>query len=182
MAKNASVFVSSLDVASKAAFIYAILEPNLGALYIGQTRSRHGALGRFSQHLSEDNSCNTFKQRIDANFSALGKKPSTVTLFSVPLIPLQAFYSKAADYREAVEALVQDKIIELVTSQHLQLSVVSRVSYNNYRREPFIQEEADRIFSDLQVWLKSACNIQTVHGNNNYLWQMRRAPPPSSSP
>jgi hypothetical protein len=162
--KNANVFVSSLDVAAKAAFIYAILEPTLAALYIGQTRSRYGALGRLSQHLSEDSSCNTFKQRIDANFSILGKAPSNVQFISIPLTPLQSFYSTAADYREAVEALVQDKIVEFVTTQQLVVSVVSRVSYNNYRKEIFIQEEAERVFCDLQTWLIATCSSSGIQG------------------
>ncbi len=159
MARVATAKISSSDLAERYAYLYCIhafvsvdaLTLNK-AIYIGQTRNRFGAIGRLTQHLSNDDTCNTFKQRVRAIFK-VDDKLTDISFIACPFSPLKPFLSDSPDYREAVEALVQDKLIASIVQKNLKIGVVSRISYNPYTKERFIKDEADAISEDILTWI-----------------------------
>jgi len=164
VARTSYATISRADIAERYAFLYCIhalvptdIKSTSKAMYIGQTRNRFGAIGRLTQHLSNDDTCNTFKQRIGAIFNT-GDKLTDISFIACPLSPLKSFLVDSPDYREAVEALVQDKVIQSIVKQNLKVVVVSRISYNAYTRERFIQEEADAISREILTWIHDVCS------------------------
>ena len=112
----------------------------------------YGALGRLSQHLSEDYNCNTFRQRIEIIYKRNNHICENIHFLSTPLLPLKVFSTSASDYREAVEYIVQDKLINFLVNQELQYHCVSRVRPSGYGEEKFIKEEAERVFENFSKW------------------------------
>lgn len=117
----------SSSIATSSPAIYCLISDEIRCLYIGQTNSKLGVLGRFSQHLSAGES-NTFRQRIMAAFDCHLYEVDNVrgTYFSLPKQP--KFMSTATEYREAVEALVQNRIMQ--TASKSKYAVISRVYKN----------------------------------------------------
>ncbi len=159
MARASRAKISCSDIADRYAFIYCIhaivsIGANIKceAVYIGQTRNRFGAIGRLSQHLSNDDTCNTFKQRVRAIYNA-EENLTDISFIVCPFSPLKPFLLDSPDYREAVEAIVQDKIIQCIVKQNLKMGVVSRISYNAYMRERFVQDEANAISKTIVSWI-----------------------------
>lgn len=130
--------------------IYGIFETGV-ALYVGQTRGRTGALGRFSQHLS-DTPWNTYLQRLSELYRHEKILLEKVDLVAIRFAQAKIFETKSADYREAVEDLVQCRLIDWVIEHKLGI-VVSRTRPNLYSRLQEIQEEANRIFAALESWV-----------------------------
>ncbi|TLS77931.1 hypothetical protein FE236_02185 [Mariprofundus erugo] len=148
-----SLVLDNGDIAKHAAYIYAIYAEGFRALYVGQTFSRSGALGRLSQHLS-DTSSNTFKQRLCAQFGYATVKVGAVRFFAFKLSEEhESFYLESRDYREAVEMLVQCKVLSELSSRKKNVVVVSRVSSNAYTRLKYIQDEADLVSVAMVDWL-----------------------------
>jgi hypothetical protein len=56
-------------------------------------------------------------------------------------------------YREAVEHLVQQRLLNLVDEQKLAITIVSRTHGNSYSKLQDIQKEAKRIYADLEPWV-----------------------------
>ncbi|MDW6003251.1 hypothetical protein [Vibrio mangrovi] len=119
--------VNGAEISSPSPAIYCLVSMNPRCIYIGQTNSKLGVLGRFSQHLSETSS-NTFKQRIRTLFNYDEYTYDSIhgTYFSLP--NRECFTSSASDYREAIEGLVQSELISIAAQK--KFIVVSRVSKN----------------------------------------------------
>jgi hypothetical protein len=132
-------------------FVYAIYIGNYKAMYIGQTRSRTGALGRLSFHLSEGDG-STVKTRIATLFRFDEVILRGIRFVAFPLASLKIFGSDAQDYREAVEALIQQRLLENLTDGRFPVPVVSRIRHNDYMLDPAVASEADRIFPQLWHW------------------------------
>ena len=131
--------------------IYGVFETGV-ALYVGQTRGRTGALGRLSQHLS-DTPWNTYLQRLSDLYHHEKILLEKVDLVAIRFAQAKIFETKSADYREAVEHLVQRKLIVWVIEHKPGIVVVSRTRPNSYSRLQEIQEEANRIFAALESWI-----------------------------
>ncbi len=63
------------------------------------------------------------------------------------------FQIESSAYREAVENLVQLRLLNWVTDQKLKITIVSRTRGNAYNRLQDIQAEADRISGTLESWI-----------------------------
>lgn len=131
--------------------IYGVLETGV-ALYVGQTRGRTGALGRLSQHLS-DTPWNTYLQRLSDFYRSEEVRLEKVDLVAIRFAQAKIFEAKSADYREAVEDLVQCNLIDWVIEHKLAIGVVSRTRPNSYSRIQEVQEEANRISETLESWI-----------------------------
>src|SRR3954454_18175923 len=96
----------------RAPYIYGILLTFEGAtiLYIGQTISQTGALGRLSQHLSETMGA-TLRQRLQARYDVTGIDGLSLEFAAVRLGDQTGFWKDEPDYREAVKYLVQYGIL-----------------------------------------------------------------------
>ncbi|MFV9504231.1 MAG: hypothetical protein AB4911_06665 [Oscillochloridaceae bacterium umkhey_bin13] len=140
-------------VAKKIAFVYVIHSKDFRCIYIGQTRSVYGAIGRLAQHLSETHS-NTFQQRICALNKLESVSLGRVDFAAVPLRGKKEFLSDSSDYRESVEYLVQWDLLRFVRKEGIQLQVISRVRSKYYITEEFIKQEANEVVQKLTDWLK----------------------------
>ena len=149
---QATVFDAT--IAKQNPFLYAVygVSETGVALYIGQTRGRTGALGRLSQHLS-DTPWNTYLQRLSELYRHEKILLEKVDLVAIRFAQAKIFETKSADYREAVEDLVQCRLIDWVIEHKLAIGVVSRTRPNSYSRLQEIQEEANRIFAALESWI-----------------------------
>ena len=148
---QATVF--DVTIAKQSPFLYTIygVFETGAAFYVGQTRGGTGALGRLSQHLS-DTPRNTYLQRLSDLYPHEKILLEKVDLVAIRFAQAKIFETKSADYREAVEHLVQRKLIVWVIEHKLGI-VVSRTRPNLYSRLQEIQEEANRIFAALESWV-----------------------------
>ena len=141
-------------VAKQSRFLYAIcgVVGNYVTLYIGQTRGRTGALGRLAQHLS-DTEGNTYLQRLSNLYRNQAIQLKRVDLAAIRFTPKQMFWIDSSEYREAVEDLVQRRLINWLYEHKLEICVVSRTRPNSYSKLQDVQEEAHRISGSLESWI-----------------------------
>lgn len=130
-------------------YVYAVLVVRERLVYIGQTRGRHGALGRLSQHLAFTPP-GTLRSRVE---QTLGTDLGAVEFAAVRLSPNRQFHATARDHREAIEAECQYALIERNASADHKVGFISRVGMNGYRRDPAVQAEASRVVELLAGWL-----------------------------
>ena len=131
--------------------IYGIWEDH-ATLYVGQTRGRRGALGRLAQHLS-DASGNTYMQRLSDIYRYEEVVLERVDFVAVRFTETRTFWLDSPVYREAVEDLVQRRLLNWLYEHKLAISVISRTRSNTYSKLPYIQEEANRISNALEPWI-----------------------------
>ena len=128
--------------------IYGVLEDH-ATLYIGQTKDKRGPLGRFVEHLSGS----TYLQRLSDLYHYEEVPLGKVDFVAIKFTPERMFQIDDRVYREAVEGLVQQRLINWVKEQQLEITIVSRTRENAYSKLQDIREEADRISSDLEPWI-----------------------------
>ena len=128
--------------------IYGVLE-NHATLYVGQTRAKVGPLGRLTQHLSGS----TYLQRLSDLYHYEEVPLEKVEFVAVRFTPVRMFQIESRAYREAVENLVQQRLLNWVTDQKLQIAIVSRTRGNAYNKLQDIQAEAERISCALEPWI-----------------------------
>ena len=157
-------YVSRCALAGRSAFIYAVRERSVGALYIGQTCNPNGALGRLAQHLSWDTDSNTFRRRVLAVFRIDEIELENVELIAIPLPDESRYQSAARDYREAIESLVHDHVLEALTlaGGSAGLVLVSRAYRHPYRKDEEVISLARRVGNEICGWIT---NMDTTsHG------------------
>jgi hypothetical protein len=168
--------LSDSHIAGFKAFVYCVLVENHRALYVGQTRSRTGALGRLSFHLSDGDGA-TIRDRISALYRFDEVTLRGIRFAAFPLNPLKIFYSEARDYREAVEASLQRAIIDKLAVESIPLPVVSRVRYGGYLADPNVRSEVDRILPEMWQWILASRDEMFVGTNTHRVsTQMSQSP------
>ena len=135
-----------------APYIYCVLSNQFNCIYIGQTISQLGSLGRLAQHLSNTNS-NTFIQRICSvnNFDEVIL--NDIDFFASKLPEKTPFLSRATDYREAVEYLINYGVINSLKEKSINLSVISRTKSNAYTKLDSIKKLAENITCSIVDWI-----------------------------
>lgn len=103
---------------------------------------------------------NTFQQRVCALFGYEEVALKNVEFAAVPLTDRQELNSDAREYREAVEFLVQQAIIEIVKTEGLRCAVLSRVAAGPYCSLDFIRDEAAAVMEILGTWLSESAAIE----------------------
>ena len=129
------------------------LRSQAATLYVGQTRGRRGALGRLAQHLSYA-SGNTYIQRLSDIYHYEEVPLERVDFVAIRFTKKEAFWLDSPVYREAVEDLVQQRLLNWLYEQKLEISIVSRTRPNSYSKLSYVQEEADRISGALESWVE----------------------------
>lgn len=146
--------VYDATIAKQNPFLYTIcgIFENRVTLYVGQTKGQTGALGRFAQHLSDTQS-NTYIQRLSDLYHyeevMLGRTDFAVIRFTSE----KMFQIDSPVYREAVEDLVQRRLLNWVAERKLKICIVSRTRPNSYNKLQDVQEEAERISDTLEPWI-----------------------------
>lgn len=152
MSEALQVTIPNGAIARHRGYIYLVYSPEFRAAYVGQTASRSGALGRLSQHLGDSNA-NSFRQNVCRYFKYQEVYLKRVEFAAVPLSQRSEFHGKGRVYREAVENLVQSRLVKYIASHKIQAVVVSSVRFNAYCDIPFIQKEADILEELFSTWL-----------------------------
>ena len=146
--------IFDVTIAKQSQFLYTIygVLDNHATLYVGQTRAKAGPLNRLTQHLS-DSYGNTYLQRLSHLYHFEEVPLEKVEFVAVRFTPAKMFQIESSAYREAVENLVQLRLLNWVTDQKLKITIVSRTRGNAYNRLQEIQAEADRISGALESWI-----------------------------
>lgn len=150
------ITVHDASLAKRAPYIYGILLSLEGAsiLYIGQTLGQIGALGRLAHHLSETTGA-TLRQRIQDLYNVTEIDGLSLEFAAVRLAQEKAFWKDEADYREAVESLVQHQMLNALCDRKIPVCVISRVQPNPYCRLRYVVNEAKRVFQAFMGWVET---------------------------
>jgi hypothetical protein len=148
--------VHHASLATRAPYIYGILLQLQEAwiLYLGQTFSRVGALGRLAQHLSETTGA-TLRQRIQALYNVTEIDGLSLEFAAVKLTDQKGFWKDEPDYREAVESLVQQALLNALCDRKIPVCLISRVQPNSYCRLGYVENEAGRVFKTIIGWVET---------------------------
>ena len=146
--------VHDATIAKQNPFLYTICGAfeNCVTLYVGQTRGQTGALGRFAQHLSDTQS-NTYIRRLSNLYHYEEVILGRMDFAAIRFAPEEIFQIDSPVYREAVEDLVQRRLLNWVAERKLDICIVSRTRPNSYNKLESVQEEANRISSVLESWI-----------------------------
>jgi hypothetical protein len=149
-----SVTIHNSGLAVPAAYVYCVFWPDLSCAYVGQTCGWGGAIGRLSQHVAETGS-NTFRQRVCRifHFETLDLEGAVIEFAAVRLSDRKSFNQPGADYREAVESIVQAELVNRITDRRLVIPVVSVTRPNAYNALKYVQEEARDAVGTIFSWL-----------------------------
>ena len=163
--KNSLAFalatVCDVTIAKRSQFLYTIygIFENHSTLYVGQTRAQGGPFVRFTQHLSDSDS-NTYLQRLSDLYYYEDVPLEKVDFVAIRFTPEKMFQIDSPVYREAVEDLVQRRLINWIAEQKLPICIVSRTRPNSYNKLQNVQEEAERISSALESWIMECYQVQ----------------------
>ncbi|MGH7173457.1 MAG: hypothetical protein ACRELG_24510 [Gemmataceae bacterium] len=148
--------VHDASLGQRAPYIYGILLSleEASILYIGQTLSRFGALGRLAQHLSDTTGA-TLRKRIQTLYNITEIEGLSLDFAAVKLSQRKAFWNDAADYREAVESLVQHQLLNALCDRKIPVCLISRVQLNSSCRLGYVETEAGRVFQSIIAWIET---------------------------
>lgn len=149
-----SVFVDTDNIAKKVPFLYLICSKKFKTLYIGETFSTYGGIGRLSQHLGRSD-YSTFRKRVCETFSFDDVEIGEVFFLAIPYCDKKSFSLKANDYRSAVEYITQYALNNWVIENGINMLVISRVRSNGYCRLKYVKDEAVAMFNVMSNWLKT---------------------------
>jgi hypothetical protein len=140
----------------RAPYVYGILLKLEAAsiLYIGQTTSWTGALGRLAQHLSETAGA-TLRQRVEAICNVTEIDGLSLEFAAVRLAPQRSFWADEPDYREAVESLVQHQVLNALYERRIPACLISRVDPNPIAGSATSKSEASRVFQLIIGWVEA---------------------------
>lgn len=139
------------EIGHRSPYVYGIVALEFPALYIGQTLSEIGAIGRLAQHLSNANG-NTFRKRIADTFSYDEVELGPVEFAAFKLPDRAEFVNRVPDHREAVEVLVQYSIINMMIEHDLSCPIISRTSFNPLANQRFVRIQAGYASKELFEW------------------------------
>ena len=157
------VTVYDATIAKQNPFLYTIygVFANCVTLYVGQTRGQTGALGRLTQHLS-DTQGNTYIQRLSRLYYYEKVALERIDFAAIRFAEEKMFKIDSSVYREAVEDLVQLKLLNWVIKKKLEICIVSRTRPNSYNKLQNVQEEAERIYRILESWIMERYQVQST--------------------
>ena len=165
--------VHDATIAKQNPFLYSIFGvfENQGTLYVGQTRGQTGALGRFAQHLSDTQS-NTYIQRLSDLYHYEEVIIGRTDFAAIRFTSEEMFQIDSPVYREAVEDLVQRRLLNWIAKRKLEICIVSRTRPNSYNKLESVQEEANRISSALESWIMRCYQVEATtsdQSRNNHV-------------
>lgn len=146
--------ITDASIALRKGFVYCVFAPRFRAAYVGQTCGGFGALGRLGQHLADGG---TFRKRLCENFGYEDVDIGPIVFEAFQLDFAQPeFHERVRDYREAVEAIVQFELLNLLARDRaVPCVVVSRVALNGYVRASFVRTAAsaavERIYERAKI-------------------------------
>ena len=150
----AKITVSSDYAATRRPFIYMGLIQEFNALYIGETFSHNGLMGRAAQHISLTNS-STFRKRVCEVFNYGHVNLSGIVFHGSGLSEYRGFWQTSNEYRRAVEFLVQMRIMNFLAENKMPYTPISRVTSNGYCATSLVVQESTRISDEFIIILSN---------------------------
>ncbi len=141
-------YISSSFDGKHIAYIYIWFSKKWEFAYVGQTNNQYGSLGRAWQHIQTGG---TLRLRFEENLGVRLEEANDLTLVSFQLPSKKEFTGIESSYREAVEYLVQIKLIEKRATLQPIFRLLSRVRANNRVSNSSIEKIANTIVSDFVV-------------------------------
>lgn len=157
-----AVSIHNGSVSEKNPYVYLIYSHEFDAVYIGQTHSVRGALGRLSEHLADAKS-NTFKQKIESIFKYEYVSLNKIEFAAFPLTGREEYKKRA--YREAVELRLQNEIINRIGESDIHPAVVSRQQPSSYSDLDFVVKQSSHVARLLFDWLLNVIKQSTSSGS-----------------
>lgn len=120
-------YVSNKIFNADCAYIYIWFSIQHKIVYVGMTNQRVGTIGRAAQHLDKNG---TLRKRFEELLGYSINLSDDLILYSFILPKDKKFTTVEKSYREAVEYLVQKKLLELKTTLKYSFEVISWVRSN----------------------------------------------------
>lgn len=136
---------SNIYVGKNRAFIYFWVSKSNKFIYVGQTNDKSGTLGRAVGHLRHDG---TFRKRCEEKVGVYLEKVDDLTLYSFPLPSEQKFIGAESSYREAIEYLVQSKLILKRGKGNPMYLIISWVRTSDRTNESIVQSISENIVNE----------------------------------
>lgn len=153
------IHIEDASISNKKPYVYILYSHEYNSLYVGETYSSRGALGRLSEHLS-DASGNTFSQKIESLKNIKKITFGKVSFGAISLGTRSDFRSKG--HREGVEMLLQYKLINKIADAPFNVAVVSAQSNSSYADVSFVKAKSDEVLEQIYLWLSD-----TVSGRSD---------------
>jgi hypothetical protein len=173
--------VHDASLAKRAPYVYGILLDleGIAVLYVGQTLSGRGALGRLAEHLSEASGA-TLRERIEAIYNVTEIDGLSVEFAAVPLARQKSFWADEGDYREAVESRVQYQLLNALSDRKIPVCVVSRVRPNAYCQLQYVVARRTGSFRPSSSGSRPSAPRRSFAGLAGK--RVERSTPPGSAP
>lgn len=83
---------------------------------------------------------------------------------AVRLSQQKSFWKDEADYREAVESLVQHQLLNALCERKIPVCLISRVQLNSYCRLSYVENEARHVFQNILAWIEAKWTVSERSG------------------
>lgn len=83
----------------------------------------------------------------------------------------KSFWKDEADYREAVESLVQHQLLNALCERKIPVCLISRVQLNSYCRLGYVENEAGRVFQSILAWIEAAWSVSARKTTDDFSCQ-----------
>lgn len=135
-------YISNQIFRNDRAYIYIWFSKKHKVIYVGMTNSRTGTLGRAAQHIDRNG---TFRFRFQQRLGYSINNADDLILFSFILPPNKVFITVESSYREAVEYLVQKKLILLKGMLQYTYDVISWVRTNERTSDTLVRGISEEV-------------------------------------
>jgi hypothetical protein len=130
---------------SEHAYIYIWVSKNNKFVYVGQTASSTGTLGRAAQHVAADG---VLRRKVNEETGLALEEVRDLKCWSYKLPEHTEFTSTGSSYREAVEYLVQRGILDVRSEIEPSVSPISDVRYSNRANIDLVESCAQEILDE----------------------------------
>jgi len=139
--------ISTIFDGINTAYIYIWLSKNWKAVYVGQTNDVKGTLGRACGHVAADGS---LRRNFETEIGIPLEQADDLLLISYSLPQTPEYLSLETSYREAVEYLVQVKLLQIRGKLSPPFRLISKVRPNDRVIDVSINEYAEAIVEDFR--------------------------------
>jgi hypothetical protein len=140
--------VASIFDGLNIAYVYIWLSKKHRIVYVGQTNSARGTLGRARNHVGK---LGTLRMRFEGETGERLETAEDLILASYALPQEPEYIGVETSYREAVEYLVQANLVIARGSLSPTFKLISKVRYTDRASSAFIQRYALEIVSDFST-------------------------------
>jgi hypothetical protein len=132
---------------STRAYLYIWISKCHSIAYVGQTNAEEGALGRSAQHVGMSGA---LRRSFEHETGLRLEEINDLLCISYSLPPSREFTSTESSYREAVEYLVQTRILDIRADLDPPIRPVSNVRYSERTALRSVRDSAEEIIASFK--------------------------------